>query len=98
MTKETTIKLFEEKQVRAVWNVAQEKWHSSVVDVLSVLTKSVNPNACWRKLKPRLKLKGNETVTNYHGLKMLAEASNKDISAASNPMFFTERKKAIYGF
>ncbi len=37
-----------------------------------VLTGSVNPNAYWRKLKQRLNEEGNETVTNCHGLKMLA--------------------------
>lgn len=72
MTKETTIKLFEEKQVRTVWDDAQEKWYISIVDVISVLSESVDPNAYWRKLKQRLKAEGNETVTNCHSLKMLA--------------------------
>jgi hypothetical protein len=72
MTKETAIKLFEEKQVRAVWDAGQEKWYISIVDVIAVLTESVDPNAYWRKLKQRLKEEGNETVTNCHGLKMLA--------------------------
>ena len=36
------------------------------------LTESINPNAYWRKLKQRLKEEGNETVTNCHGLKMIA--------------------------
>ncbi|MDR0498421.1 MAG: Bro-N domain-containing protein [Holophagales bacterium] len=66
------IKLFEEKQVRAVWDEAAEKWWFSVVDVVAVLTESENPQAYWRKLKERLKMEGNETVTNCHGLKMLA--------------------------
>jgi len=72
MTKETAIKLFEEKQVRTVWDAGQEKWYISIVDVIAVLTESVDPNAYWRKLKQRLKEEGNETVTNCHGLKMLA--------------------------
>ncbi len=72
MTKETAIKLFEEKQVRTVWDAEQEKWYISVVDVIAVLTESIDPNAYWRKLKQRLKEEGNETVTNCHGLKMLA--------------------------
>jgi len=42
------------------------------VDVVAVLTESVDPNAYWRKLKQRLKEEGNETVTNCHALKMLA--------------------------
>jgi hypothetical protein len=72
MTKETAIKLFEEKKVRSVWDSEQEKWYISIVDVVAVLTESIDPNAYWRKLKQRLKEEGNETVTNCHGLKMLA--------------------------
>ena len=72
MKKETAIKLFEEKQVRSVWDAEQEKWYISIVDVIAVLTESVDPNAYWRKLKQRLKEEGNETVTDCHGLKMLA--------------------------
>jgi hypothetical protein len=72
MTKETAIKLFEEKQVRSVWDAEQEKWYISIVDVIAVLTESIDPSAYWRKLKQRLKEEGNETVTNCHGLKMLA--------------------------
>jgi hypothetical protein len=72
MTKETAIKLFEEKQVRAIWDEGKEKWYISIVDVIYVLTERIDPNAYWRKLKQRLKGEGNETVTNCHGLKMLA--------------------------
>ncbi|MBT5426759.1 MAG: site-specific integrase [Bacteroidetes bacterium] len=42
------------------------------VDVVGILSESVNPNAYWRKLKQRLKNEGNETVTNCHALKMQA--------------------------
>ncbi len=72
MTKETAIKLFEEKQVRTIWDAEQEKWYISIVDVVAVLTESIDANAYWRKLKQRLKEEGNETVTNCHGLKMQA--------------------------
>jgi hypothetical protein len=66
------IKIFEQKEVRTVWDEDAEKWFISVVDVIAVLTESVNPTAYWRKLKQRLKEEGNETVTNCHGLKMKA--------------------------
>ena len=72
MSKEAAIKLFEDKQVRTIWDVEQEKWYISIIDVIAVLTESIDPNAYWRKLKQRLKEEGNETVTNCHGLKMLA--------------------------
>ncbi len=51
MDKDTAIKLFEEKQVRSVWNEEEEKWYISIVDVVAILTESVDPNAYWRKLK-----------------------------------------------
>ncbi len=69
---ENKIKLFESKKIRTAWNEEEEDWYFSVVDVVEVLTDSVDPTAYWRKLKQRLKQEGNETVTNCHGLKMLA--------------------------
>ncbi len=72
MNKETAVKLFEERKVRVEWDENQEKWYFSIVDVISVLTQSVDATAYWRKLKQRLKDEGNETVTNCHGLKMIA--------------------------
>ena len=72
MTKKETLKLFEERKVRTVWDDEKEKWYFSIVDVVSVLTDSVDATAYWRKLKQRLKEEGNETVTNCHGLKLKA--------------------------
>ncbi|OAV64889.1 hypothetical protein Barb6XT_02634 [Bacteroidales bacterium Barb6XT] len=72
MTTANSIKLFEDKKVRSVWDGEQEKWYISIVDVIGVLTESVDATAYWRKLKQRLREEGNETVTNCHGLKMLA--------------------------
>ncbi len=66
------IKIFEEKKVRTLWDNENEQWYISIIDVIEVLTQSINPNAYWRKLKQRLKEEGNETVTNCHGLKMKA--------------------------
>lgn len=72
MNKETAIKLFEEQKVRVEWDENQEKWYFSIVDVVAILTQSVDAPAYWRKLKQRLKDEGNETVTNCHALKMKA--------------------------
>lgn len=73
MTKLNAIQLFEDKKVRTIWDSEQEKWFISIIDVIEVLTESINPNAYWRKLKQRLKEEGNETVTICHGLKMKAQ-------------------------
>jgi len=72
MSKQTEIKIFDDKQVRTHWDREQEKWFIAIVDVIAILTESIDPNSYWRKLKQRLKVEGNETVTNCHGLKMLA--------------------------
>lgn len=72
MTKKDSIKIFEDSTIRTIWNSDNEKWYISIVDVISVLTQSIDPAAYWRKLKQRLKAEGNQTVTNCHGLKMLA--------------------------
>ena len=70
MIKETSIKLFEQKQVRSVWDDEQEKWYFSIVDVVGVLTDSPNPNNYWKVLKHRLIKEGSQLVTNCNQLKM----------------------------
>ena len=70
MTKETAIKLFEEKQVRSVWDAGQEKWYISIVDVIGILTDSPNPRKYWSVLKTRLKAEGSQLATNCSQLKM----------------------------
>lgn len=72
MKKENEIKIFEDRKLRSVWDAEQEKWYFSIVDVVSILTESPNPQVYWRVLKKRLKDEGNETVTNCNGLKMQA--------------------------
>ncbi len=59
-----SIKLFEEKKVRTLWDEEQEKWYISVVDVVEILTESVNPRKYWSVLKTRLKAEGSELATN----------------------------------
>ena len=72
MTQKQARQLFEERKVRTVWDDETEKWYFAIVDVVAILTESADAAAYWRKLKQRLKAEGNETVTNCHGLKMLA--------------------------
>ena len=66
-------KTFEDKKVRTVWNQEEEKYYISVVDIVSVLTESSDGRKYWNKLKQRLKEEGNETVTNCHQLKLMAQ-------------------------
>ena len=55
------IQIFEDKRIRTVWNEETEEWYFSVVDVVSVLTDSVDGRKYWNKLKQRLKEEGNES-------------------------------------
>ena len=77
MTKENAIKLFEHRQVRSVWDSEAEKWYISIVDVVGVLTDSVDSRKYWNKLKQRLREEGNESVTNCHQLKLPAADGKK---------------------
>ena len=75
MTKKESIKLFEEKKVRTVWDDEQEKWYFSIVDVVGILTDQPDLEHArnyWKVLKHRLKKEGFESVTNCNQLKMLS--------------------------
>ena len=75
MTKETAIKLFEEKKVRTLWDENEEKWYFSIIDVIYILTDQSDYQGArnyWKVLKHRLLKEGNETVTNCNRLKMPA--------------------------
>ena len=83
MKENFAIQLFEDKQVRFVWDAEQEKYFFSVTDVVAVLTESSDAAAYWRKLKQRLKAEGNETVTNCHALKLpAADGKNRKVDVA----------------
>jgi len=71
--KNNKVQLFQEQNIRSHWDENKVKWFFSIVDVVGILSESIDPQAYWRKLKQRLKKEGNETVTNCHGLKMIAQ-------------------------
>ncbi len=66
----SSIKLFQDKQVRSHWDAGQEKWYISIIDVIAVLTESPNPRKYWSVLKTRLKAEGSQLATNCSQLKM----------------------------
>ncbi len=72
MTKTAAVKLFEQKNVRSVWDDSEEKWYFSIVDVIDILTASPNARKYWSVLKTRLKKEGSQLTTNCSQLKMLS--------------------------
>jgi len=74
------IKLFEEQQVRTVWDEKAEKWWFSVVDIVAVLTEQsdyTKSRKYWSVLKVRLKKEGSELATNCSQLKLEAADGKK---------------------
>jgi len=72
MKKKQAIALFNQKQVRRLWDEDKELWYFSIIDVVEILTESVNPRKYWSVLKTRLKKEGSELATNCSQLKMQA--------------------------
>jgi len=73
MTQKNSIKLFEEKLVRTVWDDDQEKWYFSIIDVVEVLTNSDRPRKYWSDLKAKLKKEGSELSEKIGQLKIVAD-------------------------
>lgn len=89
MDKETAIKVFEEKQVRTLWNAEEEKWYFSIVDVIEALTGTDRPRKYWSDLKSKLKKEGSELSEKIGQLKMLsADGKNYKTDVADTEQLF----------
>ena len=72
---QSTPALFEEYEIRRMYDDASETWWFSVVDIVQVLTQQPDYQTArkyWNKLKERLSKEGSESVTNCHRLKLPA--------------------------
>jgi len=68
--------LFEQHEIRRIYDEATHTWWFSVVDIVRVLTQQPDYQTArkyWNKLKERLLKEGSQLVTNCHQLKMTAE-------------------------
>ena len=72
MNKEHSIILFNQKQIRRIWNSEQEQWCFSIIDVIKILTDSTIPKRYWSDLKRNLEQEGSETYEKIVRLKMTA--------------------------
>ena len=78
------IKLFQEKKIRSVWNEEEQQWYFSVVDVVGVLTDSVNPTDYLKKMRKR-----DEELVTYLGttcpqVEMVTDTGKKRKTLAAN--------------
>jgi cell filamentation protein len=67
-----SIRFFDDKEVRAVWDDEGSKWWFSVVDIVGVLSQSADSRNYWYVLKNRLKKAESEVLTNCKGFKLMA--------------------------
>ena len=77
MSEDFAIKLFENKQVRVIWDAEKEKYFFSVVDVVEVLTESPRPRKYWNALKTKLKEEGDEVSQKLGQLKLQSSDGKK---------------------
>lgn len=78
------IKLFQEKSIRSYWDKTEEQWYFSIIDVVAILTDSVNPRDYWFKIKKREKIAGVELSTICRQLKLEATDGKKYSTDCAN--------------
>jgi len=72
--------LFEDHKIRRIYDEEADIWWFSVIDIVQVLTQQTDYQTArkyWNKLKQRLTKEGNQSVTNYHRLKLTAADGKK---------------------
>lgn len=77
MKKSNSIILFNQKQVRRIWDEEKELWCFSIVDVVEILTESPRPRKYWNALKTRLKQEGSELSQKVGQLKIESSDGKK---------------------
>ncbi len=75
-----SIRFFDDREVRAVWDEENNKWWFSVLDIVSVLNEQDDYNKVrnyWKYLKAKLKKESNELVSLTNQLKLKASDGKK---------------------
>ena len=77
MHNKISIRFYNDKEVRAIWDEENSKWWFSVVDVVSAITESPRPRKYWNTLKTKLKQEGNELSSKIGQLKLMSADGKK---------------------
>ena len=70
---DTITNLFEDSEIRSIWDSEKEEYYFSVIDVISALTNSNIPRNYWSDLKRKLKSEGSQLHENIVQLKMKSQ-------------------------
>ncbi len=84
MENNVAIQLFDNTQVRIVWNEEEEQFYFSVVDVIQVLTDSTTPRRYWSDLKRKLSAEGNQTYEKIVQLRLVSQDGKKRLTDVAN--------------
>ena len=79
--------VFEEREIRRLYDEKTDTWFFSVVDIIQVLTQQPDFQTArkyWNKLKERLKKEGSQSVTNCHRLKLSAADGKSYLTDVAN--------------
>ena len=90
-----SIRFYNDREVRAVWDEEKSKWWFSAVDIVAAITDSPNPRKYWSVLKTRLKKDNNELTTKCSQLKLTAADGKKYATDCFIQDDITELVKAI---
>jgi len=86
--KEKSLAVFENYEIRRIYDEESETWYFSVVDIIQALIQQPDYQTArkyWNKLKERLKNEGSQTVTNCHQLKMIADDGKMRLTDVADP-------------
>ncbi len=90
----SNIKLFQNQEIRSVWDTAQEQWLFSVIDIIQALTGNARPRKYWQYLKTKLVHEGSELSDKIGQLKMragqVAGNARREIEAKTGKKVVTE--------
>ena len=69
----TTLKIFENQNIRTVWDSEKEDYYFSIIDIIKALTDSSRPRKYWNDLKNKLREEGSELSDKIGQLKMKSQ-------------------------
>jgi hypothetical protein len=73
----SNIKLFQDKKIRSVWNDTEQEWYFSIVDIIGILTDSVNATDYLKKMRKRDIRLSDYIGTNCPQVEMYTETLKK---------------------
>jgi len=86
--KDKSLAVFENYEIRRIYDEESETWYFSVVDIIQALLQQpdyLTSRKYWNKLKERLKKEGSQSVTNCHRLKLEAADGKKYLTDVADP-------------